>query len=106
MVAWIRTRTLDALTIAAHAVRNGASCRIWAILSDLAFHSVTPPNEGVANKNRTAFTRENMRFMPAEFNTILQQFFSISHKAFGVHSGVQNGVHFRVVGKTPAAFNV
>jgi hypothetical protein len=38
----------------------------WSQLSEsvyysvLAFHSVSPPNEEVANKNRTAFTRENM----------------------------------------------
>jgi hypothetical protein len=38
----------------------------WSQLSEsvyfsvLAFHSVSPPNEEVAIKNRTAFTRENM----------------------------------------------
>jgi hypothetical protein len=73
-------------------------------LSDLAFHSVTPPNEEVANKIRTAFTRENMRYMPAEFNTIQQLFFRICSKAFGVHFGVQNGVHFPGVGKKLGSF--
>jgi hypothetical protein len=65
------------LLAVARSAKARASCRIWAILSELAFHSVTPPNEEVANKIRTAFTRENMRFMPAEFNTILQLFFRI-----------------------------
>jgi hypothetical protein len=80
--------------------KSGASCRIWAILSDLACHSVTIPNEEVAKQNRTAFTRENMRDMPAEFNTILQLFFRICSKAFGV----QNGVHFQRFGKNSDSF--
>jgi hypothetical protein len=73
-------------------------------LSDLAFHSVTPPNEEVANKIRTAFTRENMRFMPAEFNTILQLFFRICSKAFGVQNGVHFGVHFPMLRKNSGSF--
>jgi len=42
--------------------------------------------------------------MPAEFNTIPQLFFRICSKAFGVHFGVQNGVHFLMVGKNSGSF--
>ena len=76
-------------------VENGASCRIWAVLPGLALHSVTAPNEEVASKFRTTFTRENMPWSHVEFKKILPQFVVIHSKAFGV----QNGVHFRVTGK-------
>jgi len=72
--------------------------------SVLALHSVVAPNEEVTTKNRTAFTRENMPRIPAEFNTILQLFFRICFKAFGVQNGVQNGVHFLMVGKNSGSF--
>jgi hypothetical protein len=38
--------------------------------------------------------------IPAEFNTILQLFFRISSKAFGV----QYGVHFQMLGKNSDSF--
>jgi hypothetical protein len=45
-----------------------------------------------------------MRFMPAEFNTILQLFFRICSKAFGVQNGVHFGVHFPRIGENSGVF--
>jgi hypothetical protein len=56
----------------------------------LTLHSVAAPIEEVANKIRTAFTREIMPWSHVEFKRILPLFFVIRSKAFGV----QNGVHF------------
>src|ERR1017187_10376880 len=66
------------ICVASQSNRNGASCRTWAILSELALHSVTPPNEEVANNNRTAFTRENIPCSHVEFKRILSLFFITS----------------------------
>jgi hypothetical protein len=63
-------------------------------LSELALHSVVAPNEEVANKNRTAFTKENLPSNHVEFNTIPSVFFVNSHNAFGVHFGVRFGGQF------------
>jgi hypothetical protein len=71
----------------------------WSQLPDLscfaglALHSVTAPNEEVANQIRTAFTRENMPCCHVEFNTILQLFFRIRSYSVGVQNGVHFGVH-------------
>jgi hypothetical protein len=59
----------------------------------LTLHSVTAPNEEVANKNRTAFTRESIPSSHVEFKTILSLFLVISRNAFDVQNGVHFGVH-------------
>jgi len=78
---------------------SGSGC-----FAGLALHSETAPNEEVANKIRTAFTRENMPRSHVEFKRILQLFFVIRHYSFGVHFGVQNGVHIRMTGKNSGSF--
>jgi hypothetical protein len=48
-MAYCAVLSAEVLTKAeAQGAKEKASCRIWAILPSLAFHSVTPPNEEVA----------------------------------------------------------
>jgi hypothetical protein len=66
----------------------------------LALHSVVAPNEELANKNRTALTREKRPRIHAKFKRIPHLFFRIRLYSFGV----QNGVHFQMIGKNFGSF--
>jgi hypothetical protein len=75
----------------------------WSQLPDLGFlaglalHSVVAPNEEVANKISTTFTRESMPRLTSESNRIPSLFFRIRQNSFGVQNGVHFGVGFGIL---------